>query len=221
MSSLTPGSVLLAVAVSCVSVVGQTAEIAPLVEVVIDFEAADGTPLHAKLSVPRERDGAVPVVFYLPGAGPRTYDNPYPYAVCDPVDRFVSAVMRRRRCVPGRAKGHPLTVLVHGTKKLEPQKALDTVMDGWDSAWLEDIHPATEMFRLQSYWLDEPVTFLGRFEHLQEDFAALCDILGTNAKLEHLNASLRDGVMVTSRVEQFVHEFYAADFDLYSNMTGT
>ncbi|MCC6907218.1 MAG: hypothetical protein IT430_04690 [Phycisphaerales bacterium] len=45
---------------------------------VIAFKAADGADLEAKLSLPK-RDGRAPVVFYLHGAGPRTYDNPFGY----------------------------------------------------------------------------------------------------------------------------------------------
>jgi len=48
-------------------------------DTVFHFEAADGTPLEAKLSLPAEREGPVPVVFFLHGAGVRSYDNPFPY----------------------------------------------------------------------------------------------------------------------------------------------
>ncbi len=46
---------------------------------VITFKAADGADLEAKLSLPADREGRVPVVLYLHGAGPRTYDNPFGY----------------------------------------------------------------------------------------------------------------------------------------------
>src|SRR5688572_16778505 len=45
------------------------------VDIVIQFTAADGTPLEAKLTVPAEAKGPVPVVFKLHGAGPRNYDH--------------------------------------------------------------------------------------------------------------------------------------------------
>lgn len=49
------------------------------VEIVMRFEAGDGTPLEAKLTLPAGREGRVPVVMWLHGAGPRTYDNPFAY----------------------------------------------------------------------------------------------------------------------------------------------
>ncbi len=61
-------------------------------DVIIEFNADDGTPLEAKLSVPTisrvgenaagapaVASGGVPVVFYLHGAGLKTYDNPFGY----------------------------------------------------------------------------------------------------------------------------------------------
>lgn len=52
-------------------------------DLVFTFEAADGTPLEAKLTLPAGRRGPAPVVFYLHGAGPRSYDNPYRYMDAD------------------------------------------------------------------------------------------------------------------------------------------
>ena len=59
----------------------------PTRDVVFRFEAEDGTPLEAKLSLPRGAAGRVPVVFYLHGAGPRTYDNPFRYEDAEGVAR--------------------------------------------------------------------------------------------------------------------------------------
>ncbi|MFQ5749144.1 MAG: hypothetical protein ACE5H3_06765 [Planctomycetota bacterium] len=50
-----------------------------VLDTVLEFQAADGTPLEAKLSVPAGRPGPFPVVFYLHGASVRSYDNPFPY----------------------------------------------------------------------------------------------------------------------------------------------
>ncbi|MEQ8763874.1 MAG: hypothetical protein RL885_08105 [Planctomycetota bacterium] len=50
----------------------------PWKDILIEMEAEDRTPLEAKLSLPADAEGKVPVVFYLHGAGPRTYDNPFP-----------------------------------------------------------------------------------------------------------------------------------------------
>ena len=47
-----------------------------VVDIIIRFTARDDTPLEAKLSLPADADGPVPVVYHLHGAGPRNYDNP-------------------------------------------------------------------------------------------------------------------------------------------------
>ncbi len=49
------------------------------IDVIISFKSSDGTPLEAKLSLPEGSSDKVPVVFYLHGAGARTYDNPFSY----------------------------------------------------------------------------------------------------------------------------------------------
>lgn len=49
---------------------------AKVAEVLIRFAATDGTPLEAKLTVPTDAKGPVPVMYHLHGAGPRNYDNP-------------------------------------------------------------------------------------------------------------------------------------------------
>ena len=60
----------------------QASGVAPPAEVVdsvIRFTAADGTPLEAKLSFPAGAKDPVPVVFLLHGAGPRNYDHALRY----------------------------------------------------------------------------------------------------------------------------------------------
>ncbi len=49
-------------------------------DVVFTVRTADGMDIDAKLSVPEGASGRVPVVFYIHGAGPRTYDNAFRYA---------------------------------------------------------------------------------------------------------------------------------------------
>ena len=44
-------------------------------DVLMQFKATDGTPLEAKLSLPADATGPVPVVFFLHGAGPRNYNH--------------------------------------------------------------------------------------------------------------------------------------------------
>jgi pimeloyl-ACP methyl ester carboxylesterase len=50
-----------------------------VVDLSIRFSAADGTPLEGKLSLPAGAKGPFSVVFYLHGAGPRTFDNAIQY----------------------------------------------------------------------------------------------------------------------------------------------
>jgi pimeloyl-ACP methyl ester carboxylesterase len=50
-----------------------------VVDLSIRFSATDGTPLEGKLSPPAGAKRQVPVVFYLHGAGPRTFDNAIQY----------------------------------------------------------------------------------------------------------------------------------------------
>jgi pimeloyl-ACP methyl ester carboxylesterase len=44
-------------------------------DVVLTFQAADGTPLAGKLTLPGNASEPVPVVFYLHGAGPSSYES--------------------------------------------------------------------------------------------------------------------------------------------------
>lgn len=48
-------------------------------ERIIDFKTDDGLTLEGKLSVPPGAQKSVPVVFFLPGAGPWTFDRPIEY----------------------------------------------------------------------------------------------------------------------------------------------
>jgi pimeloyl-ACP methyl ester carboxylesterase len=59
-------------------------------DVVMQFTATDGTPLEAKLSLPADATGPVPVVFFLHGAGPRNYDNAVQYRDADGRLRIVN-----------------------------------------------------------------------------------------------------------------------------------
>ena len=59
----------------------KTAKVPERRDLRIEFRADDGTALEAMLSLPPASSGAAspPLVFYVHGAGPRTYENPYPY----------------------------------------------------------------------------------------------------------------------------------------------
>ncbi len=56
---------------------------AEYVDQIFTFDAGDGSVLEAKLSLPVKHEGPVPCVFYLHGAGPRAYDNPFLYRETD------------------------------------------------------------------------------------------------------------------------------------------
>jgi pimeloyl-ACP methyl ester carboxylesterase len=90
---------------------------------VVEFAASDGTPLVGKLSVPLDTTGAVPVVFHLHGAGPRTYDNAIQYRdaagsvrVCRFYDFYTAELTKRglaffrvsKRGVSAEASGRPV-----------------------------------------------------------------------------------------------------------------
>lgn len=77
---------LFTLAATAITIPAHAAEPAAPVEtqdIIINFVAADDFPLEAKLTLPADRDGPVPVVFYLHGAGARSYDNPYRYTDAD------------------------------------------------------------------------------------------------------------------------------------------
>ncbi len=86
-SGLLPGVCGIVVALVSQRALTQDLEVAtpvrPGVDEVITLKARDGTPLEAKLTLPAKREGKVPVVLYLHGAGARTYDNPFGYVDSD------------------------------------------------------------------------------------------------------------------------------------------
>lgn len=49
-------------------------------DIVFTVQGADGVAFDAKLTIPAAPRGPVPVVFFLHGAGPRTYDSTFRYA---------------------------------------------------------------------------------------------------------------------------------------------
>src|SRR5688572_25930562 len=72
---MTARSILLAI-VLATAPVSLVAQAPPGVrDVVMQFTATDGTPLEAKLSLPANATGPVPVVFFLHGAGPRNFNH--------------------------------------------------------------------------------------------------------------------------------------------------
>jgi pimeloyl-ACP methyl ester carboxylesterase len=57
----------------------QSAPLSTFTSTILDFKAKDGTPLQARLTLPARADKPPPVVFFLSGAGPRTYDSVFMY----------------------------------------------------------------------------------------------------------------------------------------------
>ncbi|MCW5754387.1 MAG: hypothetical protein KIT24_06765 [Phycisphaeraceae bacterium] len=60
--------------------------------IVLHWTTDDGVPLEGKLTLPGDARSPAPVVFFLHGAGPRTYDNPMRY-VDDAGERQVGAYL--------------------------------------------------------------------------------------------------------------------------------
>lgn len=61
----------------------RAAEAPQVVHRILEFAADDGTPLQAKLTLPAAATAATPVVFFLHGAGARTFDSPFLYRDAD------------------------------------------------------------------------------------------------------------------------------------------
>jgi hypothetical protein len=61
------------------------------------------------------------------------------------------------------------------------------------------------------------VDFLGRFENLEADFAAICHRTGVRAKLRHLNGSQHKDYRsyYTPRTRRLVEEHWSEDIDLF------
>jgi len=61
----------------------------------------------------------------------------------------------------------------------------------------------------------EYADFVGRFENLNEDFKKVCDHLGIEGELPHLNISggkKKDDVVLTDEIIEFIQDYYAEDF---------
>src|SRR5262249_19748564 len=61
------------------------------------------------------------------------------------------------------------------------------------------------------------VDFVGRFETLAADFAAICSRIGVRAKLQHLNKSQHGDYRAyyTPRAQRMVEEFWQEDLDFF------
>ena len=98
----------------------------------------------------------------------------------------------------------------------------DTFIDGWLHAEnvSKQIHFAPQYHFLQNSMGQIAVDFIGRQEHLESDFAALCEHLGINAPLRHLNRSpgsrYRTTGLCSDASRRRIREVYARDYELFA-----
>jgi hypothetical protein len=64
------------------------------------------------------------------------------------------------------------------------------------------------------------VDFIGRQEHLEADFAMLCEQMGVSAQLNHLNRSpgsdRQTTTMCSGASRKRIREVYARDYELFA-----
>ena len=98
----------------------------------------------------------------------------------------------------------------------------DTFVDGWLSAEniCKQIHFVPQHHFLQNSMGQIAVDFIGRQEHLDTDFFALCEQLGVSAQLDHLNRSPRSAFqssgLCSTATRKRIREVYARDYELFS-----
>lgn len=67
-------------------------------ERMVTVRTADGLLLEGKLSLPPDATGPAPVVFFLPGAGPWTFDRPLVYPDFEQAGEFMPRMKTRNYC---------------------------------------------------------------------------------------------------------------------------
>jgi hypothetical protein len=98
----------------------------------------------------------------------------------------------------------------------------DTFIDSWlhPENISKQIHFAPQYQFLQNAMGQVAVDFIGRQEHLETDFAALCEQLGVEAELSHLNRSPGPSYPTTGICSELsrkrIREVYARDYELFS-----
>lgn len=97
----------------------------------------------------------------------------------------------------------------------------DTFVDGWlhQENVSRQIHFAPQYQFLQNSMGQIAVDFIGRQEHLEADFAALCEQLGIAAQLGHINrspgANYRTSAICSDASRKRIREVYARDYELF------
>lgn len=98
----------------------------------------------------------------------------------------------------------------------------DTFIDGWlhSDNICKQIHFAPQHHFLQNSMGQIAVDFIGRQEHLETDFLALCERLDINAQLSHLNRSPGSGyptaALCSVATRKRIREVYARDYELFA-----
>lgn len=98
----------------------------------------------------------------------------------------------------------------------------DTFIDGWlhSDNICKQIHFAPQHHFLQNSMGQIAVDFIGRQEHLEADFAMLCEQLGVSAQLDHLNRSpgsnYKTAALCSVASRKRIREVYARDYELFA-----
>lgn len=98
----------------------------------------------------------------------------------------------------------------------------DTFIDSWlhvDNI-SRQIHFAPQHQFLQNSMGQIAVDFIGRQEHLEADFSALCEQLGISAQLQHINRSpglgYKTAALCSDASRRRIREVYARDYELFA-----
>jgi hypothetical protein len=68
----------------------------------------------------------------------------------------------------------------------------------------------------QFHFIDEDVSFVGRFEHLERDWNHVCrQVTGNSMSLKHENATIRPRTELHGWVKKVIHELYRTDYQRY------
>jgi hypothetical protein len=100
--------------------------------------------------------------------------------------------------------------------------SFDTFVEGWLHAdnICKQIHFAPQHHFLQNSMGQIAVDFIGRQEHLETDFAALCEQLGVDAELKHINRSpgpdCQIKTLCSAASRKRIREVYARDYELFA-----